>query len=49
MSTGKYLSLEEAQKKGLIKRFAKNHKAKGDMKQFDDLLNRMVKEKKKEK
>ena len=30
MSTGKYLSLEEARKKGLIDRFIKEHPSKGD-------------------
>lgn len=30
MSIGKYLSLEEARKKGLLGRFAKEHSSKGD-------------------
>jgi stalled ribosome rescue protein Dom34 len=47
MSTGKYLSLEEARKKGLLKRFAKEHPSKGDEKLFDKLLDRMAKGKQK--
>jgi len=47
MATGKYLSLEEARKKGLLKRFAKEHHGKGDMNLFDKLLDRMAKGKKK--
>jgi hypothetical protein len=30
MSVGKYLSLEEARKKKLLERFAKEHPSKGD-------------------
>jgi len=43
MSVGKYLSLEEARKKGLLKRFIKEHQSRGDMNIFDKLLNRMAK------
>lgn len=46
MSTGKYLSLEEARKKGKLKEFAKEHPSKGDEKVFDKLLGRMAKGKK---
>lgn len=42
MATGKYISLEEALKKGDLKRFAKEHPSKGDKKQFDELLDRMA-------
>jgi hypothetical protein len=45
MSTGKYLGLEEARKKGQLKRFAKEHPSKGDEKAFDGLLDRMAKNK----
>ncbi len=41
MSTGKYMSLEEARKQGKLKRFAKEHPSKGDKKDFDSLLERM--------
>ncbi len=47
MSTGKYTSLEEVKddpKK--LKRFIREHPSKGNEKQFDDLLGRMVKGKK---
>ena len=43
MSTGKYLSLEEALKKNQLERFAKEHPSKGKKKDFDDLLDRMAK------
>lgn len=43
MSTGKYMSLEEARKQGKLKRFTKDHPSKGDKKAFDNLLNRMAK------
>ena len=43
MATGKYLSLEEARKAKLLKRFAKEHSTKGSKKVFDALLNRMAK------
>jgi hypothetical protein len=49
MSTGKYLSLEEARKKGDLKRFAKEHPTEAKEKDFDDLLGRMVKDKPKKK
>ena len=42
MSTGKYLSLEEARKQGKIDRFAKEHKTVGDRKAFEGLLDRMT-------
>lgn len=45
MSTGKYLSLEEARKQGKMKRFIKEHPSKGDEKEFDGLLSRMTKDK----
>jgi len=43
MSTGKYLSLEEARNENKLDRFAKEHPYKGDKKAFDDLLDRMAK------
>ena len=43
MSTGKYISLEEALKTKQVDRFAKEHPSKGDKKQFDDLFDRMAK------
>ena len=46
MSRGKYLSLEEAQKTGKLKQFAKEHPSKGDKKAFDELFERMAKLKK---
>ena len=45
MSIGKYLSLEEARKKKMLERFAKEHPSKGDQKAFDGLLNNMAKNK----
>ncbi len=42
MSTGRYLSLEEARKKGLLKQFAKEHDAEGDEAAFNRLLNAMA-------
>ena len=42
MSTGKYLSLEEARKQGKMKRFVKEHPSQGNEKQFDKLLGRMA-------
>ena len=42
MSRGKYLSLEEAQKSGKLKQFAKEHPSKGDKKAFDELFQRMA-------
>ena len=42
MSRGKYLSLEEARKKGKLKRFAREHPAKADKAAFDGLLRRMA-------
>lgn len=43
MAHGKYLSLEEARKARLLKRFAKEHPTKGRKKVFDALLDRMAK------
>ena len=43
MARGKYLSLEEALKKGQLERFAKEHPSTGDKDLFDDLFNRMAK------
>jgi len=43
MATGKYLSLEEARRKGLLKRFAKEHPSEGDAQLFDRLLGAMTK------
>jgi hypothetical protein len=43
MSRGKYLSLEEARKKGKLDRFAKEHHTKGDRSLFDKLFNAMAK------
>ena len=42
MATGKYLSLEEARKAKLLKRFAKEHPTKGNKQKFDALLDRMA-------
>ena len=42
MARGKYLSLEEARKKGLLKRFAKEHPSEGDQKLFDRLFRAMA-------
>lgn len=38
MAIGKYLSLEEARKKGLLARFCKEHPSKADRNRFTDLL-----------
>ena len=46
MSRGKCLSLEEARKLGLLKRFAKEHPSEGDEELFDRLLDAMAKPKK---
>ena len=43
MSRGKYLSLEEARKKGQLDRFCKEHSAVGDGEFFDNLLNAIAK------
>ena len=42
MARGKYLSLEEARKKGQLDRFCKEHPSEGDEKAFDELLDAMV-------
>lgn len=36
------MSLEEARRKGLLDRFAKEHPSKGDKKLFDKLFGRMA-------
>ena len=46
MSTGKYLSLEEARNQKNLARFAKEHTSKAKKKDFDDLLDAMCKPKK---
>jgi hypothetical protein len=43
MSQGKYLSLEEARKKGNLERFAKEHSSEGDLDAFLGTLERMAK------
>lgn len=43
MSTGKYLSLEEARNDGKLERFADEHQSEGDAELFDDLLGAMAK------
>jgi predicted RNA-binding Zn ribbon-like protein len=43
MSIGKYLSLREAIDRGLLKRFAKEHRTTGDREQFDAVLSAMIK------
>ncbi len=42
MARGKYLSLEEARKRGQLDRFCKEHPSKGDKKRFDRLLDAMA-------
>ncbi|VAW77768.1 hypothetical protein MNBD_GAMMA15-709 [hydrothermal vent metagenome] len=42
MSTGKYLSLEEARKDDKLERFAKEHQSTGDKQLFDGLLSAMT-------
>jgi len=42
MSRGKYLSLEEARKKGLLDRFAKEHPTETDVARFERLLKAMA-------
>jgi hypothetical protein len=42
LSTGKYISLEEARKQNKLKRFIKEHPSKGDNEQFKDLLHNMT-------
>lgn len=42
MSTGKYLSLDEALKQGLLERFAKEHPNEGDAVLFKRLLHAMA-------
>lgn len=43
MSTGKYLSLEEARKKDKLDRFCKEHPSEGNEKAFDSLFGAMAK------
>lgn len=43
MAIGKYLSFEEARKKGKLDRFAKEHPSKGNKSLFDKLFNAMAK------
>jgi hypothetical protein len=42
MSVGKYLSLEEARKKKLLERFAKEHPSTGDERAFDRMMGKMT-------
>jgi hypothetical protein len=44
MATGKYLSLEEARQKNKLDKFAEKHPSTGNEKQFDMMLDAMVKE-----
>jgi len=48
MSTGKYISLEEARNNKKLNRFCKEHPSKTKKKDFDSLLDAMCKSKKKE-
>lgn len=43
MSTGKFLSLEEARKQGKLDQFAKEHPSEGDEELFERLLQAMAK------
>ena len=43
MAIGKYLSLREAIRGGLLKRFANEHKTVGDKKRFESTLAAMTK------
>jgi hypothetical protein len=45
MSTGKYLSLEEARKEKKLDRFCKEHPSDGDEEKFDRALDLMAKPK----
>jgi hypothetical protein len=42
MAVGKYLSLEEARKAGLLDRYAKEHPSEGDEAAFNRLLDAMA-------
>lgn len=42
MAIGKYLSLEEARKKGLLDRFCKEHPSEADRGKFQQLLDAMT-------
>ena len=44
MSTGKYISLEEARNEDKIERFAQEHQSSGNVELFDKLLDAMVEE-----
>jgi len=48
MSTGKYISLEEARNEKKLDRFIKEHPSEAKKKDFDGLLDAMCKPKKKE-
>ena len=39
MARGKYLSLEEARKDGTIQLFCTEHPSKGDLHQFDEMMD----------
>ena len=43
MARGKYLSLEEARRRGLLGRFCEQHPSEGDEELFDRLLDAMAK------
>ena len=43
MSTGKYLSVEEARKRKQLNQFAKEHPSKGNKSLFDKLFKAMAK------
>jgi len=45
MSIGKYISLEEARRKGLLDRFIKEHPSEGDLRRVEDALGRIAKNK----
>ena len=45
MARGKYLSLEEAIKAGQIDRFCKEHPSEADRRAFEELLDRVIKNK----
>jgi len=43
MSTGKYISLEEARNSDQLERFAKEHHSEADKEEFESLLDAMCK------
>jgi len=49
MSTGKYISLEEARNEKKIDRFVKEHPSKTDKEEFESLLDAMCKNEPKKK